>query len=138
MRVLWFICAGLATASGFACGGDDGDDPSDAGTDGGAGGTLIRAAEGGTVMSADGVFHLVVPPGALAEDTRISVRLVPASEWVEPFLEPAPGSGVYDVQPDGVAFSIPASAEFHYATPPAWARNAEGGWLVPWEWALSD
>lgn len=131
-RGLWLLAA-LAVAG---CGGDD-DTRSDAGaSDGGiadaagrdGGGesdagipssVRIVASEGGQVASPDGVFTLFVPPGAIAEDTDFSVRVLPRSEWPAAFDDITVVGEVYDVQPDGLVFSSPARAELRWASPPA-------------------
>src|SRR5688500_17758048 len=132
--VVMSVVIALALA---ACGGDDGGGDEDAGPmDAGAGGgTLIRAAEGGTVMSEDGVFRLVIPPGALSEDVAIRVRRLAPEDWTYPFRERVPGSDAYEVLPD-LEFAVPASAEFHYPAAPPWARGAMGEWGQPYEWAI--
>lgn len=45
------------------------------------GGTLIVASEGGSVSSPDGAFTIFIPPGALAEDTRISIDELGEDDW---------------------------------------------------------
>lgn len=99
-----------------ACGDDGGDGPSDA---------LISAAEGGEVASADGAFKLVVPPGALAEDTRISITLVPEAEWPAQTAEHPPVSSVYELEPDGLAFATPARVMHTLAGSDALRRGDE-------------
>ena len=47
----------------------------------GPSGPLILAAEGGEVSSEDGVFTLRFPPGALPEDTHVSIRALEADDW---------------------------------------------------------
>ncbi|MCZ7685007.1 MAG: hypothetical protein M5U28_42030 [Sandaracinaceae bacterium] len=65
----------------------------------------IRASEGGSVHSPDGVFMLIVPPGAIAEDTDVSISIVPRDEWP---ADLTPIGELYDVQPDGLVFLTPA------------------------------
>jgi hypothetical protein len=98
-----------------AC-GDDGGDTS---------GTLISAGDGGEVTSTDGAFRLYVPPGALANDTRISVRVVPQSEWP---AEASPVTGVYELEPDGLAFQTPAYVLHEFPTD---AIRRDGRLLLP-------
>ena len=45
---------------------------------------MITAAAGGTVAASDGIFRLVIPPGALAADTRVSVTVVPRGPRRQP------------------------------------------------------
>lgn len=92
--IAWILCVVAAC-------GDDG---------GGTSGTLISAAEGGEVTSADGAFKLVVPAGSLAEDTRITITAVPQDDWPAQTADLPPVSEVYDIAPDGLEFSIPALA----------------------------
>src|SRR5690349_17549301 len=105
-----------------ACGDDAASPMTDAGgrTDAGmeadgGGGTdagvpshvLITAAEGGLVVAPDQLFALYVPPGALAADTEIGIEIVPAA------MRPPEAAGalgeVYDVQPEGLTFAMPAT-----------------------------
>ncbi len=41
----------------------------------------VTVAEGGTVSSADGAFRIFFPPGAVAEDTVVSIDVLPEAEW---------------------------------------------------------
>jgi hypothetical protein len=64
---------------------------------------LITADEGGVLTSDDGLAIFVLPPGALGEDTEISIKGidVPAgSETIGP---------AYEIGPDGTTFKIPAA-----------------------------
>ncbi len=78
---------------------------------------LVRAADGGRVTSADGIYTLVIPAGALAADTEITITRVPdasipASErgtWSSP---------AYDVQPEGTVFTIDAYGWWHLSSLP--------------------
>ncbi len=129
------------------CGGDDGDSRVDAGErdggspdggagDGGAGdaGTpssvRIVAGEGGTVASPDGVFTLIVPPDALAEDTDVAITIVPRAEWPAEVAANEPLGEVYDVQPDGLEFLAPAIGVHRYVAVPDALRTAEGEYVV--------
>ncbi len=78
---------------------------------------LVRAAEGGEVRSADGVFTLIIPPGSLAADTEIGVEAIdaPADVASRPLV-----SAYYDVQPDGLTFiGEGAYTVFRYPSAPA-------------------
>jgi hypothetical protein len=86
---------------------------------------LIRAAEGGTVAASDGIFSLIVPPGALAEDTVIEVRVLPRAEYPAALVDSTLPTEVYRVEPDGLQFSLPATAEYRYPSLPAWAGEGE-------------
>lgn len=59
---------------------------------------------GGTVRSADGLFELQIPAGALAEPVALSVRIR------EDVLVPERASAVYAVEPAGVVLAQPATA----------------------------
>ena len=43
-------------------------------------GTTVSASKGGTVIRAGGELTLEIPPGALTEDTQISVGKIPEEE----------------------------------------------------------
>src|SRR5690606_10242980 len=75
--------------------------------------------EGGTVRSADGVFSLHLPPGALPRDTVVSIRELPRAEWPAALADAEPLAGVYDIQPDGLVLAQPAYAVHHWSTAPA-------------------
>lgn len=87
------------------------------GTGTGGGGTII-AAEGGYVESDDGLFFLLIPPDALAEDTTFEITKLPEAEWPEaaPALAPL-AAEVYDVEPD-VELSIPGWTMHFFETAP--------------------
>lgn len=74
--------------------------------EGGGGGAPVTTktigASGGTVETPEGVV-LVIPAGALAEDTTIAITQV--TEGVPNGIY----SGLYDLQPDGLTFSQPVS-----------------------------
>ena len=67
----------------------------------------IIGAAGGTLVSADSVVELNIPPGALSSDVNVSIQ---------PVTNEAPGGiGLsYDFLPNGTVFSTPATATFHY------------------------
>lgn len=71
-------------------------------------GTTIGAG-GGTVTSSDGQVSLVVPAGALQQDTTIDIR--PANVPPESYL--VPGTA-YAFNPDGTEFAKPVTATFRY------------------------
>jgi len=110
---------------------------------------LIRAAAGGTVRSADGLFELRVYPGAIAQDTELSVRRVDPAAVPGAIAAENPVSGVYAVEPDGLQFGGDgAYAIYRFPTTPeglvtgtgaaqtyeplvAVAQPAAGGAIVP-------
>lgn len=94
-----------------ACGsGDDGDSDEAEGLDLEPE-ALIRADEGGSVGLPDGSVQLDVPPGALAEDTTISVSEVPRSEYPEELadVDSIVINDLYRLEPDGLEFATPAT-----------------------------
>lgn len=98
-------------------------------------GTVVSAIAGGTVEVGDSIV-LQVPPGALAEDTRISGEILAEADWPAEVEDPM--FEVVSFQPDGLEFLIPATlttaraiSEFAledgvFATPGAYARSASG------------
>ena len=85
---LLILCACDGTEEAAAAPGTDGDADTD--TNG-----VVSAADGGTVVSDDGLLTLHVLPGALDEDTAITV-----TRTEDVFA--------YALQPDGLTFSTPA------------------------------
>lgn len=69
-----------------------------------SGSLLISAAEGGTISSSDSLFTLTIPPGALAEDTEISVSRVAKDD---PDRNESSDIAGYILQPSGTVFSEP-------------------------------
>ncbi|MGD8760061.1 MAG: hypothetical protein PVJ07_07390, partial [Anaerolineales bacterium] len=67
----------------------------------------IEAASGGSLTSQDGSLTLEIPPGALSEDTEISLRPVSAEDLPEELTELAGGRGGYLLEPDGLTFQEP-------------------------------
>ena len=84
-----------------AAGSDTGAAPLDAPS---SSGVLVRASEGGLVESADGLFEIYVFPGALAEDTTISITRVADADVPADVAATEPISAVYSVEPDGLTF----------------------------------
>ena len=72
--------------------------------------TEIVAAEGGVVTSPSGGAILNIPAGSLAEDTEISVAVLPGSDDSV--------SSVYDFGPDGTRFDPPAMMSIRFAAWP--------------------
>lgn len=86
------------------------------GGDGGAGGTgggapvvtsMTIGSNGGTLVTPDGVV-LVIPAGALAADTTISIARVTDNAPVDVV------SDVFDLQPDGTEFAVPVELTIPY------------------------
>ena len=76
---------------------------------GGNGGGVISAENGGTATSDDGKLTLEIPPGALGEDTEITVTAIPVDELPEALREDADGGPAYRLEPDGLEFSQPVA-----------------------------
>lgn len=77
-------------------------------------------AGGGTARSADGLFEILVAPGALTEDTEIAITPVAPSEVPADIAATDPISVVYSVEPDGLTFGGDgAIARFLFDTVPA-------------------
>jgi hypothetical protein len=69
---------------------------------------LVSAAEGATLVSSDGAITLYIPPGALAEDTAITISAVPRELWPDDVQALPPAGPVYQLEPDGLQFLTPA------------------------------
>lgn len=114
MRVgrIYAFCVVVAVVAGCdgAGGGDDGGGPS---------GVLVSAADGGAIASADGIFTLIVPPGALAEDTTFTIAPLAAADV------PADAVGdAYRVEPSAAVLAIPALAVWTYEGAPSFGGAA--------------
>jgi len=82
-------------------------------------GVLVRAAEGGIVESSDGLFEIYVFPGALAEDTTITITRVAEADVPADITALSPISAVYSVEPDGLTFGGDgAFAHYTFASVP--------------------
>lgn len=65
---------------------------------------------GGSLVSANGVVEIKIPPGALSANTAISIQ---------PVMNEMPGSLdtlAYDLLPNGTKFNSPATITFHYTS----------------------
>ena len=67
-------------------------------------------ASGGSVVSVDGTLTLDIPAGALAADEQISITAVPVSQRPSELVNLGADAVVYDMQPDGLQFAVPARA----------------------------
>jgi hypothetical protein len=94
------------------------------GDDGPPTGPQTIGPAGGSVESDDGVLKLDIPAGALAEEAVFEITLVPQTEWPLP-TEIVVGN-VYDIQPEGTLFAVPATLTWAYATAPAGVETSEG------------
>lgn len=74
-------------------------------------GTMVGAA-GGIITSADGMFELTIPPGALSEPVDITIEKVDDAVFAGDATY-VPGTA-YDVTPNGVPFAVPGQIRIHY------------------------
>lgn len=74
-------------------------------------------AQGGTVTSADGRLTLTIPEGALSADTRFTMTRVERANWAAEIAALEPLSEVYDVQPEGTQFAVPATLRWAFDEP---------------------
>jgi len=96
-------------------------------------GVLIRAAEGGIVTSEDGLFEIIVRPGALAADTTISITRVADADIPADVMATEPISAVYSVEPDGLTFGGDgAVGHYRFDSTPAGLRETR---TVEWRGA---
>jgi hypothetical protein len=100
-----FLSAIILVLLVVGCGGDDGTAPTGGG--GGGDGTTVGPA-GGTVASEDQQAQVVIPAGALAADTEITID--PASGYP---AGPLAGT-VYDFGPDGLQFESAVQLKIAY------------------------
>ena len=71
--------------------------------------TSIAAAAGGIATSADGRVAVDIPPGALPGDTDVSVKRLAPADWAPEITAAGPVPPVYELGPDGLTFSQPAT-----------------------------
>lgn len=124
-----------------ACGGSSADDddevptgspqPTEVGIPIGPATTATIGPEGGMVVAEDAT--LIVPAGALAAPTEISIQPITNHAWTSP-------TGAYRLTPDGITFAIPVELQLRYelaaleGSAPGFLsiayQNAEGFWAV--------
>ncbi|MFC2025880.1 hypothetical protein ACFLUC_01665 [Chloroflexota bacterium] len=68
---------------------------------------LVHADTGGLITSLDGMLSLEIPPNALAEDTEISIAVIPPDELPESYLDWGAVGHAYRLEPDGQEFQEP-------------------------------
>jgi len=64
--------------------------------------------EGGEITSSDGILTLDIPPGALDEDTEITIRKLNKSE-IPTESDEIDVDSAYELLPDGLEFLVPAT-----------------------------
>lgn len=104
-----------------------------AGTNDGTAITKTIGSGGGGIMSADGEVELIIPPGALAANTDITIQ--PITNNI-----PTGRGKAYRFTPDGQQFAKDVTIKFHYTeedaavTKPEYMQvafqNADGTWKV--------
>jgi hypothetical protein len=114
-----------AVAFAVACGGD---------SSGGGAAATIDAASGGSVSSDDGRLTLQVPPGALVDDTRISIETLEGDD----LPEGAEGDAAYRLEPNGLSFSAPVTATLRVDLEALATRAEDGAREVPLLTVQSD
>ncbi len=69
----------------------------------------VIGAAGGSITSADGLFTLDIPPGALASDTAITIHKLQPDEFPQELVD-AGADAAYGLGPNGLQFAVPATA----------------------------
>ncbi len=72
--------------------------------------TRTIGPEGGTIRSSDGRLTLDIPPGALSEETEITIRKV-NPEDLGPEFEGFDPDLIYELEPDGLQFMLPVNVK---------------------------
>lgn len=134
-----FLVLLFAAATLVACKKGGGDNPdikpavTPIGTNNGTAVTKTIGAAGGTIVSDDGEMEIIIPAGALAANTDITIQ---------PITNTAPNGRrkAYRCTPDGQQFSKDITILFHYtdqdakSTQPGYMQmafqNADGTWSV--------
>ena len=107
MKKLTFTCIAVLIAFVFfAC-----DEHGGGGQGGGGGVTGVIGPEGGTITSQDGRLTLTFPPGALSEDTKITVKDIEPGE-LNTEVDGFDSQFTYSLEPDGIEFNAPVTASF--------------------------
>ncbi|MCH7662395.1 MAG: hypothetical protein IH859_00825 [Chloroflexi bacterium] len=89
-------------------------------------GVLVSAQTGGTVTSDDGSLSLEIPPGAISEDTTISITLTALDDLPDD-LRDAPGADLgYRLEPDGLIFSQPVTVSLAIDSQELFTEDDEG------------
>ena len=97
------LVALIAAALACSLGSDDAN---------GTASSLIEAAAGGNLTSQDGALKIEIPPGALNEDTEISIRPVPKEDLPDELGELEGADGGYLLEPDGMTFDVPVTVSW--------------------------
>lgn len=107
MRKLTLICfVVLIGFVFFAC-----DEHGGGGQGGGGGVSGVIGPDGGTIQSQDGRLTLTFPPGALSEDTKITITDIKPGE-LRAEVDGFDSQFTYRLEPDGIEFNVPVTASF--------------------------
>jgi hypothetical protein len=135
--LILIVLLALATFSACKKGGGDTPEPeptkTPVGTNDGTAATKTIGSAGGSLMSADGEVELIIPSGALATNTDITIQ--PITNNI-----PTGRGKAYRFTPDGQQFAKDITIKFHYTeeeaegTKPEYMQvafqNADGTWKV--------
>lgn len=72
---------------------------------------VVTPAQGGILVSADEQLRLHVPPGAVTDDTELTVRVLTTAEIDELPAAPIAANAAYELGPDGMQFALPVDVE---------------------------
>jgi hypothetical protein len=75
-------------------------------------GVQVTPGEGGSLVSEDGRYKLVIPPGAVSEPVYVTVRKLAKAEITANLPPAVPADAVYELLPEGLQFAEPAAATF--------------------------
>ena len=87
----------------------------------------IAAAQGGTVTSLNGFLTLEIPPGALDEDTQISITSAEPDDLPDSLRQLADPEMIYQLQPDGLRFNQAVTVTIDIPTDAFPAPESEEG-----------
>ena len=79
-------------------------------------GILIKASDGGTITSPDGLLTLSIPAEALDNDTYINVEIVDETDYPNELDSINTLGEVYELQPDGITFNKAVFIEVETST----------------------
>lgn len=73
----------------------------------------VKAEEGSTLTGNNNRVTLEIAPGALSEDTRISINEVDENDWSDAIKDLEPEGEVLRLEPDGLEFDKPVTITLH-------------------------
>jgi hypothetical protein len=71
----------------------------------------ISAVQGGSIASNDGNIAIAIPPGALTEDTTVSISVLSEDEWTDDIKNLDPVGPVYNLEADEATFQEPVTVK---------------------------